>query len=120
MVNSALRPDVGLPELLAARARSASDARLALDVAGGLLVSGAALVWRPTAWFVVLSGALCFAAFGCWGIADRELAERPRAVDGVPARALRALRAVAAAVGTLAAVALLFGLLVVALGTWIS
>ena len=76
MVNSVLRPDVGLPELLAARARSASDTRLVLDVAGGLLASGVAVAWRPAAWFPMLSAALCFAAFGCWGIADRELAER--------------------------------------------
>ena len=120
MVNSALRPDVGLPELLASRARSASDMRLVLDVAGGLLAVGIALVFRPTAWFLVLSAALCFAAFGCWGIADRELGERTSGAAGMPARALMAMRALAAVVGTLAAVSLLFGLLVVTLGTWIS
>lgn len=114
------RPDATLPQMLATRARAASDGRLALDAAGGLLVAGAALVWRPAGWFFIAGAALCFAAFGIWGIADRELAERSSGSGSILPRALAVLRILAAAVGGLAAVALLGALLAVALGTWIS
>jgi hypothetical protein len=45
-MNSVSRSGASLPELLAARARGASDGRLVLDVVGGLLAAGAALLWR--------------------------------------------------------------------------
>ena len=126
MVDSSLRPDARLPELLAARARGASDGRLALDLAGGLVAAGVALAWRPSGWLVLLSAALCFAAFGAWGIADREARERPDArghsllslVSLVSL--LRGVRALAALVGAAAMVTLLFATLALALGTWIS
>jgi hypothetical protein len=116
MANSALRPGASLPELLAARARGASDGRLVLDVAGGLLVGAIALFWRPPAWVLIVSAALCFAAFGAWGIADRELHDRPEAAVMTSRRLLRVLRAVAVIVGTLATVTLLVAALGVLLG----
>ena len=120
MIDFAPRRDVGLPELLAARARNASDVRLALDVAGGLLAAAVLLVWRPPAWPVPLSAALCFAAFGAWGIAERELSEQRLAAGGGNARLLRVLRTTATAVGSLAAFVLFFGVLGLALGRIIS
>jgi hypothetical protein len=120
MIDFAPRTDAGLPELLAARARNASDVRLALDVAGGLLAAAVLLVWRPPAWPVSLSAALCFAAFGAWGIAERELHDERLDAGGRDARVLRALRSLATAVGTLAAFVLFFGALGLALGTIIS
>jgi len=123
MVNSSLRPDARLPELLAARARGASDGRLALDLAGGLVAAAVALAWRPSGWLVLLSAALCFAAFGAWGIADREARERPRASGRSLISLislLRGVRALAAVVGAMAVVTLLFATLALALGTWTS
>ncbi|AHG92763.1 hypothetical protein J421_5228 (plasmid) [Gemmatirosa kalamazoonensis] len=108
MNDSALPPaaDATLPELLAARARRASDLRLALDVGVGVLVAAAALFWRPTAWVLLLSAALCFVAFGLWGIADRA--------------GNRTLRAAAATLGVVAALALGAGVVAIGLGTIIS
>jgi len=98
--------DSTLPELLADRARRASDFRLALDTGAGVLVSAAALFWRPRAWVLLLSASLCFAAFGLWGIADRAH--------------LRPLRALAAVLGAVAALALAGGVVALGLGTIIS
>jgi hypothetical protein len=120
MVNSAPRPDASLPELLAARAHGASDARLALDVALGLLAAAAAGLWRPTGWIVMLSAALCFAAFGAWGIAERELGERVDDGDAPQRRLLRVQRSIAVAVGGAAFVVLVLGALAFAFGTVIS
>jgi len=121
--DSSFRPDARLPELLASRARGESDGRLALDLAGGLVADGAALAWRPSGWLVLLSAALCFAAFGAWGIADREARERPdargRSLISLFSL-LRGVRALAALVGAAAVVTLLFATLALALGTWIS
>jgi len=108
-----------LPALLADRARRASDARLALDVAGGILAATAALWIRPPGWAVLVAAALCFVAFGAWGIADRALRERPTEAE-TSNRALRGARATAAVIGTLAALALALLLFTLALGTWIS
>jgi hypothetical protein len=88
-----------------------------LDVAGGLLVAAIAGFARPWAWPLLLSAALCFAAFGAWGIADRELTDRGDASPTAGVRLLRALRLVAIAVGTAAAVTLLLTALGIALGS---
>jgi hypothetical protein len=120
MIDFVSRSDAGLPELLAARARGASDARLALDVALGLLAAIVVLVWRPSAWPVLLGAALCFASFGAWGIAERELTDPALDAGGRSARLLRALRTVATTIGSLAAFVLLFGLLGLAMGRFIS
>ena len=132
MADSASRPDASLPELLAARARGASDGRLALDLAGGLVAAAVALAWRPSGWLVLLSTALCFAAFGAWGIADREARERPDRSESPDTRGrspvspvalvsiLRGARTLAAVVGAVAVATLLFATLALALGTWIS
>jgi hypothetical protein len=109
MTDSALRSDASLPDLLADRARHASDRRLALDVAGGVLAAAAAVYWRPRPWILLLAAATCFAAFGAWGIADR-----------AAARWVRPLRALAAVVGALAALALAAGVVALGLGTIIS
>ena len=104
--------------LLAARARTASDGRLALDTAVGLVAGTLAVALRPPAWSVLASAALCLLAFGLWGIIDRSVREH----DG-PARTLRVLRACragAAALGVLGALALVATGMALMLGTWIS
>ena len=120
MMNPALRPDVSLPEFLAARARAASDGRLVADVIAGCCGAIAVAVWQPVGWITLLGGAVSLAAFGAWGIIDRELRERVKAPHARAERVLSVLRAGAAAVGTLAAIVAMFAVLGVLLGTWIS
>jgi hypothetical protein len=120
MVNATLGPDAGLPAVLAARARAASDGRLALDVIGGLSAGVGIAAWRPAVWLVLLPIAACFVAFGAWGIAERELAERERSPGRLLAFALRTVKALSILVGGGAAAVAGFELLHLALGTWIS
>lgn len=116
MVNSALRHDASLGEILSSRARSASDLRLALDVLGGVSAASAALMWRPFGWFYILSAATCFAAFGVWGIADRELHNPVRPHRRVVALLLNMVRIVAAVAGGTAALALICAIVAIPLG----
>ena len=120
MMNPALRPDASLPEFLAARARAASDGRLVVDVIAGCCGALAAAVWRPAGWITLLGVAVCLAAFGVWGIADRELRERAETSHVYVVRVLSSVRVAAAALGALAAVTAIFATLGIALGTWIS
>ena len=111
-------PDAGLPAFLAHRARTASDRRLVADAVGGILVATAVAIWRPGTWVLLLCAALCFAAFGLWGIADREWTDRSTHARNV--RTLGILRTAAAVLGALAGAGLLLSGLSLALGTWIS
>lgn len=119
MIDTVPRPDANLPEFLAARARHASDTRLTLDALAGLMLAAVVAYWNgPGASFLVSVGA-CFFAYGVWGIADRELGERPNA--SARARAgLRALRAFAAGLGFAAAAYIVVLALAKALGVMIS
>lgn len=117
MVNTAVPSDESLRVFLLARARAASDGRLILDVAVGLLVALALLIWHPRPWLAPFAMGSTLAAFGAWGLADRELAERAETAGPRGARALRMLRAVFAVAGGLAAVVACFALLALALGT---
>jgi hypothetical protein len=104
---------------LAARARATSDGRLVLAVIGGLAVTLSAAVWQPVGWLVIASTGVCAAAFGAWGIADRELAERG-AMNGSSVVVLRGARAFSVVLGTCAAIVAALVVLGAALGTWIS
>lgn len=109
-------PTLGV--LLAQRARSASDLRLALDAGLGIVCALAIVLLRPAYWIVWASAALCFVAFGAWGIADRSLA----GAAGQPAleRVLRVSRALAVGLGALSATLFGLGVMMIAVGTWIS
>lgn len=120
MVDTAAPPDEGLAGVLAARARAASDGRLILDVAAGLLVALAIVIWHPRAWVVPCSIGLTLAAYGAWGLADREIAERTNGADSRLVRALRVLRGVAVVVGVVGAGVACFSILGIGLGNWIS
>ena len=109
----------GLGEFLADRAHHASDTRLAIDVAIGVVGAVVAIAVRPWAWPALLGASLCFAPFGGWAIADRELADRS-SDHGPAVRALRFVRGVSVAVGALAAALMLLAMLGIALGTIIS
>ena len=112
-------PNDDLFHALASRARATSDGRLVLDVVGGLAATLVIAAWRPPAWPILGSVALCAAAFGVWGIADREITERG-ATRPLAAVALRVVRMVSLALGVCAAVAAVLVLLRHTLGTWIS
>ena len=110
--------DLTLPELLTRRARSASDARLALDAGGGLLVGALVLAFRVPAWPVLVSAAAIFVAFGVWGIADRTLGEE--SLGARTSRVMRVLRGGAMGLGIASALALVATGMALMLGTWIS
>lgn len=120
MVLSALRPDASLPEFLAHRARSASIRRLAIDLAVGLAGMSAALRWRPSAWLVLTSLALCLVAYGGWGLADRARTGAVTRANRLLSGSLEVLCAVLGGIGVLAAAAVLLSVWAIALGTWIS
>ncbi len=120
MVNSAFSPNESLRSVLAERARAASDTRLILDVAAGLLVILAIAIWHPRIWVAPLCMGATLAAYGAWGLADREIAERAAAADGRFARSLRILRGFAVVAGVLAAVVACFAILKIGLGEWKS
>jgi len=120
MIDTVPRPDAGLPEFLAARARHASDTLLALDATIGFLVALVALLLRFPGWYIALSISCCFFAFGLWGIADRELGEGAASGSQTMRRLLKGVQAIAAILGALAVATLLMSLLGLALGRIIS
>lgn len=120
MIETIPRSNASLPELLAQRARHASDGRLALDLAGGIIVATFAAILAPPGWLQLLSAALTFASFGAWGICDRMLSEDAAIGRARRMRWLRSARMALAAVGTCAALVLLLSVFALMLGTWIS
>jgi hypothetical protein len=118
MVLSALRPDASLPEFLAHRAKSASVRRLAIDVAAGLIIVASVGWWRPWAWIVVASAALCVASYGGWGLLDRARSAQTR--GAALGAGIQILSALLVAVGVVSAATLLYAIWSLALGTWIS
>ncbi|CAN5189524.1 hypothetical protein BH23GEM2_BH23GEM2_09780 [soil metagenome] len=108
-----------LGEFLAERARRTSDGWLAAIAGGGLVVAvGSVLVGGR--WALLSAVALCLVAFAAWGISDRELNERKQAARPGSLTALLLARGLAAVMGGLAALAALFTVLALTLGTWIS
>jgi hypothetical protein len=120
MVNSAFSPNESLRSILAERARAASDTRLILDVAAGLLVVLAIAIWHPRSWVVPLSMGSTLAAYGAWGLIDREIAERVAGADDRLLRALRVLRGFAVVAGVASACVACFAILGIGLGEWKS
>ena len=108
-----------LREFLSSRARRSSDTRLALDAGGGFVIALAATVWHGPGWRLIAPAALCFLAYGIWGIVDRELLERSTAATSTRVL-LRIARGSAIVVGVSAAIALVLVGLAVGLGTIIS
>ena len=119
MIDTVQQNDASLPQLLATRARQASDGRLVLDTVLGMVAALASTWWHGPGWIVLSSAALCFFAFGVWGIADRELGEQ-RIHSAGKTRVLHATRVAATAVGALSAVMLALSVLAIALGRMIS
>jgi hypothetical protein len=103
-----------LVEFLRARARRASDARLAIDVGAGLVVLLFATLWHGEAWLVLATASLAVLAYGAWGITDREIAERIAVARDV--MALRVGRVVAVVVGVTAAIGFILSAFAIVLG----
>lgn len=120
MTRSPVARNDTLPAILAARARAASDGRLALDVALGVIAAIGIALWQPPAWAFLLGAAIFLAMFGLWGIADREITERVNASNNRLVGALRVVQLVTIVGGIVAATIACFAVLSVALGTWIS
>ncbi|GAC1490452.1 MAG: hypothetical protein NVS1B5_15290 [Gemmatimonadaceae bacterium] len=120
MVLSALRPDAGLFEFLAHRARAQAVRRLAIDALGGAAVAAAALRWNPAAQLLIASTATLLFSYGAWGMLDRvrtRLANRRwRRTTGL----VDALCVLCAALGASAGGVVLLAIWAIALGTWIS
>jgi hypothetical protein len=95
---------------------------LVFDVVVGLALVVVAAVLRPSAWLTVLGIGACVAAFGCWGVLDREVGER-KATKGLSqllSIAIVTARSLAAVIGILATLITIFSVLGPVLGTWIS
>ena len=97
-----------------------SDGTLVLAVIVGLSVAIVVAFLRVPAWLLLASIGVSAAAFGAWGITDRELSERTGAKGRTVVITLRGLRLVALLTGACAAMVAAFRVLGVALGTWIS
>ena len=115
-----LKPEASLAEFLHARALATAPGRLALDLVGGALVAGTAVWARPTGWDVLASAGLCFAMYAVWAFSERRLEAESRDMRVVSEFAWIAARTSATGLGLAALMALLFSVLRLALGTWIS
>jgi hypothetical protein len=107
----------GLLAFLSARARKASDRRIALDIGVGLIAMYVAVLARPS-WENELSSAgwvLC--AFGLWALFERM--KRP-ADDTFKRRLLVVAQVLLAVSGAASAAMLVFLLWARSIGTWIS
>ena len=91
-----------------------------MDVFGGVCLASALGVWRPVAWLIPFTAAICLASFGVWGITDRELRERADVPRNALTRMLSVARVFSGVIGAAAALTGLFAGLGLALGTWIS
>jgi hypothetical protein len=120
MFLSARRSDATLLEVLAARARSSSARRLAVDCIVGAVIAAAVLRRDSALKIVMTSAAVCLVAYGAWGLVDRAVAMSATKTGTRAATALKVLRALIAVCGVLAAVGVLLGVWALALGTWIS
>jgi hypothetical protein len=120
MTATSSRANDDLFHVLASRARATSDGALVLLVLAGLTATIIVAAWRPAAWMLLGSIAVCAAAFGGWGIADRELVERAGTGSRTAVTALRGVRLLALLAGVGAALVAAFRVLGAALGTWIS
>lgn len=89
-----------------------------MNAVGGLIIAVAVAVLRPMLWVPIGALALAVAAFGVWGILDRELLESKN--RGKAATTLNWARGVVGAVGGLAAALSGLTLFFALLGTIIS
>lgn len=107
-----------LPALLVARARAATDRRLAMEAGLALVLLATVLVFRPPLMVPLAAFAVSVAMFGTWGILDRE--SRDAGGDTRRRTVLGVLRGMAAAIGAAAAVLGAVTFFFATLGYWKS
>ena len=112
--------DSTLGEIVSGWARSSSNRRLAIYAGAGTVIATAAYLLQPPGWFVIACIATCAASYGAWGIADRELIERPLPRTGAVTRLLQVSRVVTAIIAIAAVLILARRVLGVVLGRFIS
>ncbi|HJU66253.1 MAG TPA: hypothetical protein VJ596_11275 [Gemmatimonadaceae bacterium] len=112
-------PDETIFTVLAERARRTPDWRLALYAGLGIAATGGVLLAGSARW-PFIAPFMALAAFGVWGITDRELTEATGgfAVRFARRRLLHVTRSVAAVIGTVATVASVVGAMILILGSF--
>jgi hypothetical protein len=108
----------GLSDFLDARARNASDARIAIDIAVGSVAFVVAKGLRPEWWGLLASAGIVLFAFGAWAALGRvlEAGTHGRVVDSL----LKILRSIIGWLGVAATLGTGFQLWTMMMGTWIS
>jgi hypothetical protein len=110
--------ETGIAEFLRSRARSATDGRLAIDIAVGITAIIVGYALRPGLWLLLGSAGLCLASFGIWAAAVRA-GDLSSASDRAGA-GISAARGFFATIGIGAAIATGFFFWAFLMGTWIS
>ena len=108
----------GLSEFLDARARNASDPRIAIDIAVGSVAFIVATGLRPEWWGLLACAGIALFAFGAWAALGRVLEVRTQ--GAVANSVLRILRSVIGWLGVAATLGTGFQLWTMMMGTWIS
>jgi hypothetical protein len=102
--------------MLAARARREPSQRLTIDAAfGGIAAVSAPFL--PTLWWALACPIVVVGAYGVWGLADRHLASPDGEALSSRRGVLTGVKWVAVAIGTIAAIAALHGLLSALIGS---
>ena len=120
MSTAEVSAESSLADFLHARALRTPPSRLVIDCTGGALIAGAALWARPAGWAVLASAGGCLAMYGLWAVVERRLQAASQETSALIEFGWIAVRISAAALGLAALFGLLFSLLALALGTWIS
>jgi hypothetical protein len=106
--------------VLARRARAASDGALVCSVVLSVVFGVMAATWRVGVWIPTVCAVTAVAAFGLWGIVDRQLTDPLLPPSVLRDRSLRAVKLLLVVLGAAGlAVAFAFVMRGV-LGTWIS
>lgn len=121
MVTSSHADDAhpSLAELLSARAKATPASRLVIDLIGGASVAAVAVWARQFGWFPLLAAGVCLSAYGLWALIERRL-DSERDLSERAALTLELALRVAATVGLVGFLGMLFGVLAIAFGPMIS
>lgn len=120
MMTNSLPSNASLGSILHERALNATPTRLLLDIGVGSLVAIAAWWFHPRLWIVIACAGLCFALYGVWATAERELEIGPDDMSQAMESMWSIVRVAAALTGLAAALVMTFSLVTGMLGTWIS
>lgn len=120
MIALSFDPNATLGSFLRARAINSTASRLGLDFAGGGFLIAFAVGVKPVAWPVLVCIGLCFASYAIWAVTEQSLDAITDDVERRVRIGWTISHAIATAVGLIALMALLFSIVAVSLGTWIS